>query len=624
VWVGREVGGAMERVDLEFWGVSVRVRKRWVLEGAQGGVKSGEVLGLMGPSGSGKTTLLTALAGQVPRAKGVHLEGRIAGNGRPVREAAPRVAFVPQEDLLFSNLTVRETLETSAALRLPRGTSRAARAEAVEGLLGKLGLRQCADSRVGDKKRRGISGGEKKRLALGCELLGSPALVFADEPTTGLDSYQAEKVVRVLRVLADAGHTVVLTIHQPRGAIFGMLDRLALLSQGRLIFSGPAKDAAGFLATCPGGPGSVPANVNPAEFCLDQVSVDQDSPEEERATLAHVNEVANAFAKGPLWKREPPAWAEAEQDGQGRDENGKRKSRGHEGAGRLKQLRVLFGRAWRQAIRDKQNNKVRAMSNLMSAVIFGTVFHKMGRRQTSIQDRQGLLQVAAINTAMASLMKTLGVFPKERVLVNRDRSNGAYGVAPYFVSKLAAELPVSAAFPLIFGAVVYPMCGLDPTPAKLGRFLGSVTLESFCSAALGMCVGSIAPSPEAAFAMGPAVMVIFIVFGGYYVNEENVPRLLRGLPRASLIKWAFQALLVNEMRGLTFEQRPDHPTDLTTGEQALERLGFHTEDVNECAKAQLKLLAGFYGVCYYLLASNKSRFIEPAEPSAGGAPSARA
>ena len=124
--------------------------------------------------------------------------------------------------------------------------------------------------------------------------------------------------------------------------------------------------------------------------------------------------------------------------------------------------------------------------------------------------------------------------------------------------------------------------------------------------------------------MGPAVMVIFIVFGGYYVNEENVPRLLRGLPRASLIKWAFQALLVNEMRGLTFEQRPDHPTDLTTGEQALERLGFHTEDVNECAKAQLKLLAGFYGVCYYLLASNKSRFIEPAEPSAGGAPSARA
>jgi len=606
----------MQAVDLDFWGVSVKVKDRWVLEGAQGRVKSGQVLGLMGPSGSGKTTLLTALAGQVPRSKGVRLVGRITGNGRPVRSEVSRVAFVPQEDLLFSNLTVRETLETSAALRLPRSTSKAARNEAVESLLGKLGLRQCADSRVGDKKRRGISGGEKKRLALGCELLGSPALVFADEPTTGLDSYQAEKVVKVLRGLADAGHTVVLTIHQPRGAIFAMLDSLTLLSQGKLMYSGPAREAASFLATCPGGPGSVPANANPAEFCLDQVSVDQDSREEERATRAHVEAVADAFAKGPLWIKEPPK--EIKDEG-GQAEAGKKKKREGQGAGKLKQLRVLFVRAWRQAIRDKQNNKVRAMTNVMSAVVFGTVFHRMGRRQTSIQDRQGLLQVAAINTAMASLMKTLGVFPKERVLVNRDRSNGAYAVAPYFASKLAAELPVSATFPLIFGAVVYPMCGLDPTLPKLGRFLASVTLESFCSAALGMCVGSVAPSPEAAFAMGPAVMVIFIVFGGYYVNEENVPRFLRGLPRASLIKWAFQALLVNEMRGLTFEQREGHPTDLATGEQALERLGFQGQDVQSCAGAQLKLLAGFYATCYALLARNKSRFIEAEDPLVGTA-----
>ena len=100
---------------------------------------------------------------------------------------------------------------------------------------------------------------------------------------------------------------------------------------------------------------------------------------------------------------------------------------------------------------------------------------------------------------------------------------------------------------------VHTLAGLNPRVSCFARFLGILSIESFTSSALGLTVGSFAPSTEAAAAIGPAVMVVFIVFGGYYVNAENVPSVLRWLPRTSLIKQAFEALCVNEFRGTSFE-----------------------------------------------------------------------
>jgi hypothetical protein len=101
----------------------------------------------------------------------------------------------------------------------------------------------------------------------------------------------------------------------------------------------------------------------------------------------------------------------------------------------------------------------------------------LGRSQSSVQDRLGLLQVSAINTAMAALMKTLTAFTKEKVIVNRERASGSYTMFPYLAAKLAAELPVGAFFPLAFGAVVYPMTGLHPSLGRFAKFCGLITLE---------------------------------------------------------------------------------------------------------------------------------------------------
>eukprot|EP00850_Spirogloea_muscicola_P021683 SM000258S09099 [mRNA] locus=s258:40817:44791:+ [translate_table: standard] len=629
------------RVVLEWHGVDCQLldkhgkEAKRILRNVSGGAQPGRLLAIMGPSGSGKTTLLNTLAGQLPRSGKMRLRGRLLIDGVPVQQARLRQAYVRQEDIFYSQLTVRETLVMAAKLQLPKSMPEAFKDSYVDSLLQRLGLvrRQpdllsellpvllhcselmalrstqvgAADTIVGDNKVRGISGGEKKRLSIACELIASPSVIFADEPTTGLDAFQAEKVMETLRQLAKDGHTVVASIHQPRGSIYTMFDDLLLLADGLVIYSGHADEALSYFGelghTCP-------LHSNPAEFLSDLISIDFSSAETEAQTRDRVTELAAKFGKKQ--RQQPMPQPDEEGEKQGEEErlgafiNARR-------GGWFTQFRLLFRRAWRQTIRDKPTNFVRGTMNVTSAIIFGSIFWRMGLGQTAIQDRMGLLQVAAINTAMASLTKTVNVFPRERVIVDRERSKGSYGVGPYFVSKLMAELPIGAAFPLLFGAIVYPLTGLHKSAKRFLQFCGLVTIESFTSSALGLTVGSLVPSTEAALALGPSIMTVFIVFGGYYVNAENTPSFFRWIPSVSLIRWAFEGLCVNEFRGLKFDAR--QPTDAKTGEQVLERLSFGNSSIEHAVRKEVQILLFWYLATFYLLKAKRPKFQPLEEPS---------
>ncbi|CAB1109225.1 ABC [Ectocarpus sp. CCAP 1310/34] len=238
-----------------------RGKKKAILDGVSGRANAGKVLAVMGPSGSGKTTLLNALAGQ---------------------------AFVKQEDVFYSQLTVRETLLMAARLRLPSSVPLEEKSAMVDKLISKLGLSKVASTIVGDEKTRGISGGEKKRLSIACQLFGTPSLIFCDEPTTGLDAFQAsaaERVMATLRQLAQDGHTVICSIHQPRSSIYGMFDDVLLLSEGRVMFQGPAKRIGSYFRS-KGYP--MPSHTNPGDFAVDVVSVDYTSKKTERRTKERI------------------------------------------------------------------------------------------------------------------------------------------------------------------------------------------------------------------------------------------------------------------------------------------------------------------------------------------------
>ncbi|KAF5745211.1 ABC transporter G family member 7 isoform X1 [Tripterygium wilfordii] len=586
---------------------------RFLLKNVTGEAKPGRLLAIMGPSGSGKTTLLNVLAGQLMASPSFHLSGYLEINGKPFSNKSSKFAYVRQEDLFFSQLTVRETLSLAAELQLPEILSAEERDDYVNNLLFKLGLVSCANSNVGDAKVRGISGGEKKRLSLACELIASPSVIFADEPTTGLDAFQAEKVMETLQQLAQDGHTVICAIHQPRGSVYVKFDDIVLLTEGALVYAGPAGDEplkyfSKFGYQCPD-------HVNPAEFLADLISIDYSSSESAYSSQKRIDGLVESFAhlSSAILYSSPLTRSGGFKDGMKFSKDKILKGKG----GWWRQFWLLLKRAWMQASRDGPTNKVRARMSIASAIIFGSVFWRMGRSQTSIQDRMGLLQVAAINTAMAGLVKTIGVFPKERAIVDRERAKGSYALGPYLLSKLIAETPVGAVFPLMFGAILYPMANLHPLFSRFGKFCGIVTVESFAASAMGLTVGAMVPTTEAALAVGPPLMTVFIVFGGYYVNTENTPIIFRWIPRFSLIRWAFQGLCINEFEGLQFDHQNSY--DIQTGEQALERLSFGGSRIRDTVIAQSKIMCFWYCTTYLLMEKNKPKYQRleqppPAEP----------
>ena len=163
--------------------------------------------------GAGKTTLIEILAG---KSKSGHATGSVTFPGSPT---APRVGFVPQQDILPPMLTVHEALFFAARLRLPETIPNSEKAARVDDVLDKLGLTHIRNTRIGDGEKRGISGGEMRRVSIGLELVAKPDVLILDEPTSGLDSVSASKVAKVLHALAhdpENPTAVIASIHQPR------------------------------------------------------------------------------------------------------------------------------------------------------------------------------------------------------------------------------------------------------------------------------------------------------------------------------------------------------------------------------------------------------------------------
>ncbi|KAI5988629.1 hypothetical protein EDD15DRAFT_2288934 [Pisolithus albus] len=210
-----------------------------ILKDVRGVARPGSLTAIMGASGSGKSSLLDILA---HRSKKGTVSGMVLLNGRPVSpgEMSRVSGYVDQEDTLMGTLTVFETVLYSALLRLPRSMSEAEKIARVMGTLQELGIAGIAGKRIGGSGKRSISGGEKRRVSIACELVTSPSILFLDEPTSGLDAYNAQSVIEALTNLARTyNRTVVLTIHQPRSGIVALFDELILLARGRCVWSGP-------------------------------------------------------------------------------------------------------------------------------------------------------------------------------------------------------------------------------------------------------------------------------------------------------------------------------------------------------------------------------------------------
>ncbi len=241
---------------------------RTILDRVSGTANPGEVLALMGPSGSGKTSILDVLSGRSSHdgTGGITLDG-IPVDGRLMKKMKKRVAYVKQDDIFFGHLTVRDQLTYTALLRLPSAMPKCDKIDEVNRTIRRLRLSRCADTPINM-----ISGGERKRVNIGSELLTDPSIILLDEPTSGLDSTSAVGLINILRELATIeGKTIITSIHQPSSAVFFGFDRLMLLSDGHVVYFGTPRGSLVHVAAlgmeCPPG-------YNAADHHMDLLVVD--------------------------------------------------------------------------------------------------------------------------------------------------------------------------------------------------------------------------------------------------------------------------------------------------------------------------------------------------------------
>lgn len=259
----------------------------------------------MGPSGAGKTTLLNILAARA----GGFLIGNVKLNDRVLEQKDMRMMmnYIPQDDVLFSALTPRETLTYTAKLRIANQSNRQ-RNQLVNDLMDKLGITRCADVIVGNELIKGISGGQKKRTSVAMELVTNPSILFVDEATSGLDSQTAEDVIRILRDISRTGRTVICTIHQPSFDIFKMFDKLLLLQAGQVVYYGSVAQSTKYF----GSQGwACPEVLNPAEYFMRVLTLEK--PAGYKQEKNKVNNVGDTMMVGKriIHRKVPTPWAQA-------------------------------------------------------------------------------------------------------------------------------------------------------------------------------------------------------------------------------------------------------------------------------------------------------------------------
>ncbi|KAI4339252.1 hypothetical protein MLD38_024214 [Melastoma candidum] len=246
--------------------LTLKAKKKHLLRCVTGSLKPGRIAAVMGPSGAGKTSFLSALAGKTV---GCSTTGLILINGKQdsIRSYKKVTGFVPQDDIVHGNLTVEENLWFSAKCRLPAKMSRADKVLVVERVIDSLGLQGVRDSLVGTVEKRGISGGQRKRVNVGLEMVMEPSLLILDEPTSGLDSASSQLLLKALRHESLEGVNICMVVHQPSYSLYMMFDDLILLAKGGLIvYLGPARRAEDYFA----GHGiTVPDHVNPPDHFID-------------------------------------------------------------------------------------------------------------------------------------------------------------------------------------------------------------------------------------------------------------------------------------------------------------------------------------------------------------------
>ncbi|KAJ1967357.1 hypothetical protein H4R35_006729 [Dimargaris xerosporica] len=620
------------------------VKTKTLLEGVSGKVKPGEMVAIMGSSGAGKSTLLNALSGRLTTGK---LRGQVLFNGlkRIPGRFRRQVAYVEQDDLLYSQLTVKETISYAATLRLPdQDYTDEQKGHRVRQVLELLRLEGVANTRIGNFTARGVSGGERKRTSIGIELVTDPEFMFLDEATTGLDSNSAYHVCEVIKDVArQCNMGVLMTIHQPSAKVLSLFDKAILLSKGQLVYYGPVPHALHYFA----GLGyECQKYENPANFYLDLMTVDFSSPELKESTNARVDHLIAQFrqhmaenadfydlSKNPvaatnrhstctvgtidaLSRRSHPLAFLLPSKRQSMPAHlaylDELDSFGTWALPWAKEFGLLVGRCWKTQMRNKLVVVSVILKWLLLTLLMGFSFFQLDRNQTDIQNRLGLLFYLPIDQAFGIVMPLLGVFSMDRDVMLRERNAHSYRVSSFYLAKNLTEIPLTLAVSVVYLVGVYFLANFQYEVGKFFIFFGVNILMSLTTIAMGMAIGASCRTLKMAELVYPTFIIIMLMYAGNLVITDDITPVLSWIRFLSPIKYCYQALAINEFTGLTFSCSgiSADAACVTTGEEVLRNNALDTLAIKTCVALLVAVGAVFHAWAYINLRwRNKPRYI---------------
>jgi ABC-type multidrug transport system ATPase subunit len=530
--------------SLELRDVSHRFRRsESSLDGISFHVSRGEMVCVMGASGCGKSTLMRAIAGQLQPG-----QGEILLNGQSLYtqldELKRFISYIPQDDAFDEHLTIEENLEFAAAIRSPHLSSRD-RTRRIEGKLVELGLSERRDSVVGSPVQKRLSGGERKRLNIGLDMISSADVFLFDEPTSGLSSKDSEHVIDIIRSMAH-NKIVLVTIHQPNSKLFQMFSKALLLDKGgKLVFYGTPSEMLGYFAAaeheqhfgtelggCPACGTTRPEFIfDVLETPLRDLSGDIIYEENSRAQFVPARRFSPDYWRDkyesfrllqdmrqvslrktppntpPPAPAAPPVTAKI----RWRDE--------------WTQLRTLLRRTFLSKLRNRGNIVLTALVPPLLALLVGWALYFTDDASGEYDFASAFhiptyIFIALLVALFLALMNSVDDIIRDRVLLNRERNLDVR--LPYYIlskfSTLTLFTAIQCALFVLVGNHILEIRGM------FWPYFFFMVITAASGTCLGLVISSIVSDSKTAANFVPLVLIPQLIFGGALIKYEEMNR----------------------------------------------------------------------------------------------------
>ncbi|CAG5079727.1 Oidioi.mRNA.OKI2018_I69.PAR.g9340.t1.cds [Oikopleura dioica] len=483
-----------------------------ILKDLTGELPAGSLTAILGRSGCGKTTLMNVLT---CNNHDLEATGNIYLNRVPVGSAISNVsAYVRQEDLFVGELTVLEHLNFRARIQFS-DLEQEERDRRIQKSLRDFELKEVEHTQIGipDLKKT-LSGGERKRLSLASEILSDPKILFCDEPTTGLDSTMAMKVIEVLVNLSKKGMTIVCSIHQPSSKIISMFSHLILMAKGEFAYFGKYVDSISFVEKLNR---PVPPLYNPADHFLD--ILDPNNAENEDFISSAVD-LQRSKIKLSIKNDEKL------------DNLDYLNLRPINEVGRISQTCILIRRQLARMIRDPLAVKAKLCECIFIAIWYGMLYWRRDNAWSNetfqyswaqIRDVNGSLLVSLLFVSILFMVMVALRFMVQWPLLQREVSDKIYRFSSFFIADNIVTSFFAIVLPFLYSIIAYPLFGLQKSFMKWLTFYFVLVLESHVCLGVGYCVSSFSPNIDFTIALLPAAIVPLIVFCGYLLDTSATP-----------------------------------------------------------------------------------------------------